>query len=313
MKYLPSSEERIWAILAHLSAIAAGMGIPLPIIAWAEKRRKSNYVAFQCLQALGYQSLGYTIWFFIYFLVMCLLLIALMIMLRVTSESPRSADTLLGIWMGIFFFTLFTFLGIYFISPIIAAIACGLGKDFRYPIMGNRLARYLGYDPSKTAEEVGLIEDHEERWVAAMGHFSIIILLYGMLAPLTAWIIRGKHSPFLKLQSIQTLIYQASANLLYFGSAFSFFFGMIVLFIASISGRGAAFDSSQEMIALGIFMFFTLLGLFLILLMPLMHIGGQWAGYRTLKGDDYCYPLIGKIVEKRISTSLKTEAKEATS
>ena len=62
MKTTPSTEERVWAVLSHLSAIALGMGIVLPVIGWSEQRRKSKYASFQCLQALGYQSLGYTVW-----------------------------------------------------------------------------------------------------------------------------------------------------------------------------------------------------------------------------------------------------------
>ena len=36
----------------------------------------------------------------------------------------------------------------------------------------------------------------------------------------------------------------------------------------------------------------------IILIVPLFHILGQWAGYRVLKGDDYRYPLVGRLVEK---------------
>jgi len=35
----------------------------------------------------------------------------------------------------------------------------------------------------------------------------------------------------------------------------------------------------------------------------LFHIMGQWAGYRVLKGDNYRYPVIGKLVEKRLLQS----------
>ena len=45
--------------------------------------------------------------------------------------------------MIFFFILLFGLLALYFVFPIIAAIACALGKDFRYPLLGDRLARYL--------------------------------------------------------------------------------------------------------------------------------------------------------------------------
>ena len=43
----------------------------------------------------------------------------------------------------------------------------------------------------------------------------------------------------------------------------------------------------------------SMLVMFLIfLVMPLLHILGQWAGYRVLKGDNYHYPLVGKWAER---------------
>ncbi len=64
---------------------------------------------------------------------------------------------------------MFGLIGIYFALPVIGAVACAFGKDFRYPLMGGRLARYLGYDFSQTgAEQIWLDEDHEDHWVTAM-------------------------------------------------------------------------------------------------------------------------------------------------
>jgi uncharacterized membrane protein len=39
----------------------------------------------------------------------------------------------------------------------------------------------------------------------------------------------------------------------------------------------------------------------IVLVVPLFHIMGQWAGYRILKGDDYRYPVAGNLVEKQIA------------
>jgi uncharacterized Tic20 family protein len=46
-----------------------------------------------------------------------------------------------------------------------------------------------------------------------------------------------------------------------------------------------------------------------MLLVPLLHILGQWAGYRVLKGDDYRYPLVGRLVEKWISQNSTSKEK----
>src|SRR5260221_62449 len=97
----------------------------------------------------------------------------------VSGANGGNSDTLVGIWMGIFVAFVFGLFGIYFLLPIIAAISCALGKDFRYPLIGDRLARYLGFDSSQSSDEsIWLVEAHEDRWVSAMGHFSVIIPIW---------------------------------------------------------------------------------------------------------------------------------------
>ena len=309
MNSAPTTEDRIWAVISHLSALAFGMGIVLPIIGWADQRRKSNYASFQSLQALGYQSLGFTIWILSYLVVIILTSIILLALLGYAPEIGQDVNRLLVPWMIILFIVVFGFFALYFVLPIVAAIACGIGRDFRYPIMGNRLAHYLEYDPAK---EEWLNEDHEDRWVAAMGHFSILILLWGILAPLTAWILQGKRSPFLKFQSIQTVAYQAVVNVLYFGALFIYMLGFFA-FVAVIGLAGVAQDGGLPLGILGLVVFigFSLLAFVIFLLIPLFHILGQWAGYRVLKGDNYRYPLVGRLVDKWISNKSTVEEKLA--
>jgi len=302
MKPVPTNEDRIWAVIAHLSAIAFGMGILLPIIGWSEQRRKSNYTSFQCLQALGYQSLGYTVWFLIYLLVIFALVIIMFIALPLAAEGNMKFDTIMLGWMIFFIVFVFGMFGLYLLLPVIAAVSCALGRDFRYPIMGDRLARYLGYDPASNSEQqTWLIEDHEERWVAAMGHFSILIMLWGMLAPLTALLLQGKHSLFLKFQSIQTLVYQAVATVLYFGAGLVYMFGIFLLAATMGIAENLQAGSSEVIPGFIIFILASFIAIAILLLIPLFHVVGQYAGYRVLKGDDYHYPVLGKLVEKWIA------------
>jgi len=297
----PSTEERIWAAIAHLSSLAFGMGILLPIISWSDQRRKSNYASFQSLQALGYQSLGYTVWLLSYLVVIIVVLIIFVVLSFQAGQAGKGFDPLSRPGTILIFIVVFGFFAIYFLLPIIAAIACALGKDFRYPIMGDRLARYLEYDPTqKSEEQMWLNEAREFRWVAAMGHFSILIMLWGMLAPLATWILYGKRSLFLKFQSIQTLIYQAGTTILYFVGGFIYLFGFLLLMIGmGVSGR-PNFNSSEGIFGIVVFGLSLLISFFILLAVPLLHILGQWAGYRVLKGNDYHYPLIGKLVERWI-------------
>ena len=292
-----TTEERTWAVLAHLSALAFGIGIALPVVGWSDQRRKSSYASFQSLQALGYQSLGYTIWALFSAVVTIILVIVLLSTLDM-SDGGAISDRRLSIWMSGFFMFMFAMLGIYIILPIIAAVACARGRDFRYPIMGNRLARYLEYGPAGiSTEQPWLHQDHEVRWVAAMGHFSILIFLWGMLAPLTAWILQGGRSAFLKLQSIQTLLYQAGTTLLYFVAFFSYLIGLILVIVGIEIIGMQSFDSLFGILGLLLFGLVLLVSILLILLVPFLHILGQWAGYRLLRGEDYRYPLLGRLAE----------------
>ncbi|MCC6499860.1 MAG: DUF4870 domain-containing protein [Anaerolineales bacterium] len=287
----PSPEERVWSALAHLSALAMGMGLIFPILGWAEQRRKSKFIAFQSLQALGYQSLGYTIWIIGGLLVA---VVSIFFLLLNMGDALRS-EAVLTSWMIGHFSLTFALLGLYFILPILAALACALGKDFRYPLMGTRLAKYLDY-----ASESGLQEAHEDRWVAAAGHFSVIIAMWGLLVPAAAWILQGKRSAWLKFQSAQAIVLHTCVLLLGFVALFLYMSGFVV-FIALTGVGGTPMSSGAGLIAVLIMFGLMLVALLILLVIPLFHIMGQWAGYRVLKGDDYRYPIIGRFVSRWLS------------
>jgi uncharacterized Tic20 family protein len=152
-----------------------------------------------------------------------------------------------------------------------------------------------------------LNEDHEDRWVASMGHFSVIIMLWGLIVPLTAWILQGKRSLFLRFQSVQTLVFQICVTLLFFGGMFLYVAGAFV-FLGTISlGGDVGMNTSTGMTGLVIFLVFLVIVLVIILIVPLFHIMGQWAGYRVLKGDDYHYPVLGRLVKKRLRSASGSE------
>lgn len=296
-----TTEERIWAVVSHLSALAFGMGILLPIIGWSEQKHKSKYASFQCLQALGYQSLGYTIWLLTYILGMVLFLVLMIIAMNFTKENSPWAATASVLWAGFIVFFALGLFALYMIIPIIAAVACGLGKEFHYPMLGKRLAVYLGNRPAVGVDEqVPLVAEYEERWVASMGHFSVIIPFWGLLAPVTTWILQGRQNGFLKFQSIQTTIYQSLVNIFYVTAIGVTWLGTIPLFTLTGLEGDPNQTSSITVVGLVLFLLSMLVALVLFLVLPLFHILGQWAGYRVLKGDNYRYPILGRLVEKRM-------------
>lgn len=300
MDLKPSTEERIWAVLSHLSALAFGMGVLLPIIGWSEQRRKSKYASFQCLQALGYQSLGFTVWVLAYLVLVILLMFVAIFAVGDVQNSDTAIDVLS---MGMILLGFGSF-GIYTLFPVLGAVLCALGKDYRYPLMGNRLFKYLDYELPRDETTV-LVEEHEERWVASMSHFTVIIALWGLLAPFTTWFVQARNSAFLKFQSIQTAIYQVFVNLLYMGSIGLIFLSLIPLFALTGLEGSPNGPSQMGIFGLVLFLVFMLIAMIIFLLLPLFHILGQWAGYRVLRGDDYHYPIIGRLVEKRLRSTLQ--------
>ncbi len=287
----PPTQARILAAIGHISALAMGLGLPLPVAFWHENREKSPYVAYHALQSLGYQTLGFTIWMLVYLLAIIILLLPVMV---ISTNSPENSKigAILGIGMAVFSLALLGLFFIYFLLPIIAAVACLLGKDFRYPILGPRLAKYLDYDFSDP--EKMLNDEHSEHWVAAMGHFAIIIMIWGMLAPLVALLLDKRRSPFLKFQSIQALIYQGIGTLGYFGFMFLYFF----VFMGILASSGGQVEQLPTPVLIGFAFSMLCIMAILLLVGPAYQILAQWAAYRILKGDNYHFPLVAKLAGK---------------
>lgn len=291
MSVKPATGDRILAILGHLAALAQGLGLPLPAILWAEQRKNSPYISFQLLQAYVYQSLGYTVW-----ILLSLLMGILAALLLGLLTSLGNVDAGLVDHVG-FIITLGVFLPLvaYLLIALVGAVACGLGLDFRYPFIGSRLARYLGYDPA--LPDSLLDGEHEERIAVAMGHFSVIFTLYGLLAPAALWLTEGKRSVFVRFQSAQTVIFQAVGSVFYMGTAFLF---LVLLFPLLLSLT--VFDFSVTPVALFLALAGLCLLLFLALFGPLYHIFGQWAGLQILLGHDFRYPLIASLAARWAKT-----------
>ena len=233
------------------------------------------------------------------------MVVIVIVMMIVVMVAPKNEDVFAAsiISFDIFFFIfIIASLGIYLLLPIIAAIACGMGKDFQYPIMGKRLANYLEY---KTENENWLDEDHEDRWVAAAGHFSVIIAFWGLLAPVTAWILQGKRSAWLKFQSAQTIVFHTCVLALGFFAGVIYMIGFVAFIALTGFSGDASMSSANGLIGLIVMFGFMLIALLIALIAPLFHIMGQWAGYRVLKGDDYRYPLIGKLIARVILSEAK--------
>lgn len=148
----PTSEERVLAALAHVSALFMGTGLIVPLIVYFTQRKKSAAVRFQALQALGYQVLGMAL-YLATSLVISPLLTIMVTVFSLASAAANNETLLWVVFIAEFFFLalLFGLLGIYALAGVVGAVACLSGKDFRYPWYGTWLEHYL--QPVKSASK----------------------------------------------------------------------------------------------------------------------------------------------------------------
>lgn len=144
--------DKIMAALAHVSVLLPMMGVIAPIVIWATQKDKSEYVAFQALQAIVFQLLMILAWFVGMGCYM-LSFFGTFVTLPFVGDSRGEVDPsvapifMLGFMIPfIVFGAIFIGGALFTIYGLIGAIQVFRGKDFRYVILGNRLAKYLEND-----------------------------------------------------------------------------------------------------------------------------------------------------------------------
>jgi uncharacterized Tic20 family protein len=145
---IPTQNDKIMAALAHVSALLPMMGVIAPIIIWATQKDKSEFVAFQALQAIAYQLLMILAWFVG---MGCYMLSFFSTFFTIpfagSSGEPNPAVAPLFMLGFVIPFIVFgiIFIGgaIFILYGLIGAILTFQGKDFRYFILGDRLEKYL--------------------------------------------------------------------------------------------------------------------------------------------------------------------------
>jgi uncharacterized Tic20 family protein len=143
-----SSEERLLSALAHASVLLFSMGFIVPLIIWITQRKKSAFVAFHALQALVYQLFQMVYWyvfsFFLFLLMMAVFMGFITVFERADSSSPvifllPQITIFGGMFLG---FALYAFFG------LLGAVLTLSRKEYRYPILGRWLEKYLTQPPA---------------------------------------------------------------------------------------------------------------------------------------------------------------------
>ena len=146
---IPGQNDKIMAALAHVSTLLPFIGVIAPIVIWVTQKDKSEYVAFQALQAIVYQLLMILSWFVG---MGCYMLSVFGTFFTIPFAEANGGQVdpavapvfMLGFMIPfIIFGAIFLGGALFVIYGLIAAIQVFQGKDFRYIIIGNRLADYL--------------------------------------------------------------------------------------------------------------------------------------------------------------------------
>ncbi len=136
---IPSSDEKLFAMLSHFSIFLGG--IILPIIFWAIKKDQSQFVRFHSLQSIFFH-IAYFVLIMVFVVIVMIIAIFGAGLSAVTLDSGGSnaaPPMIMLIFMGIFYLGLF--------AVIFGAIGYGIyggiksyqGELFMYPVIGKKV------------------------------------------------------------------------------------------------------------------------------------------------------------------------------
>lgn len=309
MTSFSTSDEKITAALVHGSIFLVFLGPIVPILVWASQRKKSKYVSFHALQAMSYQVLMFWLWIILMPLIAILIVLLTFPFAALLMRDSNNEAFIPLVLQLIIFLTMFGSMALFFLVGMIGAVYCVLGRDFRYPLIGKWLAQYLSYDVNSDAL---LDETHEENLVAAIGHATAILQLWGIITPLVVWFTQKERSARLRFQSLQAAIYQGIAFVAYMLGMviyMVFLFGMMfLLFTAGVLSKSNEIQGPAAAILLAFFGMMILFWFVFLLFLPIYYVLAGIGSVRVIRGHHFRYPILGKILERRLERSQTSEA-----
>lgn len=150
----------------------------------------------------------------------------------------------------------------------------------------------------KTTAETQNVPSSEERTLATLAHASIILgpftnYVGGALVALIIWVTQRQKSPFVRLQALQSLVFQ----LIVLGLTILAWLLWTAFYLLSLTPfffqPDRYTDAPPVLFWLGLGSMVIPCGL--TLLLPLL---GLWAALRTYQGRDFRYPWLGDWLEK---------------
>jgi uncharacterized protein len=132
-----SKEEKLMALLSHLSIFIPNIGVLAPIIIWVTNKEKSDFVRFNALQAIFFQLIFFVLMMLFMFVGIILMLVSIPWFDLSSNPEPGAVFFLSMIFMFMFF-PLWIIFGIY---ATVASVKSYKGKIFKYAIIGRIIQR----------------------------------------------------------------------------------------------------------------------------------------------------------------------------
>lgn len=304
----PTSDEKVFAALAHVSVLFSFFGPVGSTLIWAFQRDKSKYIRYHALQAMGFQVFafwGWMIGIFAALFASILISIGAMALLDMDPDTPTFPLLLQSVMM----FAMFGMWGLYFLVGIAGAVFCLMGRDFHYPIIGSWLRRKLVDGQPSDA----VFEEWEDSWVSGVCHATAILQIWGIVTPLIVWFSQRERSLKLRFQALQAAIYQVIALVVYLVSMFAYVVVFFLMMFGTLALAGASTSPDGELspaagvIFLILFAILMLVWLVMMVSAPVYFLLAAIAGILTTRGRDFRYPILGGIIARRMSLSTQKE------
>jgi uncharacterized Tic20 family protein len=268
---------------------------------WIGQRRKSRYASFQALQALGYQA--FVLWVGLSVALVGALIFIIPLVTSSTAAETLDMDTLTAQASGIQ--SALTWVWLTLCVPGLVGAGFALtGRDFHYPILGKRLESFL------LAGGAEIDEAREDDWVAGICHSSAVVIFWGMILPWAVYSTQKERATRLRFQSLQAFLFQILA-VFAFGFACVFLGCMMggVVWLSQYMNSAAGAESNAGLyliIGVLVMLIFTAI---MLLSLPTFHLFALIAWARVTRGQDYLYPIVGRMLKKKMGDETMLETR----
>jgi uncharacterized Tic20 family protein len=292
------TNERLLAALSHAGAFFPGLGIVIQALVWSLQHKKSKYVSYQSAQA-GAWHIGFIVVNLLVILVVAIISqLVLLFGVTLLKDSP-SAELFVIIPIVLVLGLVVLPSVLYTLIALVGVIAGLLGKEFRYPLLGDWLQKYLDREAFlKEGEEVSAMSQME-RWMAVCSHLSIFISIWGIALPLILWLTADKYKMEFCEETKQAAVFQGiQAILIGFFQVLSWILGLFFLWMVPSLTQNNFSDSGPLILFIGAFLVLLFIALLFLIFLAIFQTIGIVAAVKTMQGKKYDYPVISRWLDK---------------